>query len=51
LLWLLQSHRREPLRRCWIDQAYGEEEITRLTEKLLQEVESFLAWIVDAAFG
>ena len=45
LLWLLQSHRREPLRRCWIDHPYGEEEITRLEDELLPAMESFLARI------
>ena len=50
LLWLLQSHRREPLRRCWIDHPYGEEEITRLEDELLPAMESFLARIVDAVF-
>ena len=45
LLWLLQSHRREPLRRCWIDHHYGEEEITRLEDELLPAMESFLARI------
>ena len=33
-LWLLQSHRREHLGRCWIDHPYGEEEITRLEDGL-----------------
>jgi hypothetical protein len=50
VLWLLQSHRREPLRRCWIDHPYGEEEITRLEDELLPAMESFLARIVDAVF-
>jgi hypothetical protein len=50
LLWLLQSHRREPLRRCWIDHPYGEEEITLLEDELLPAMESFLARIVDAVF-
>jgi hypothetical protein len=45
LIWLLQSHRREPLRRCWIDHHYGEEEITRLEDELLPAMESFLARI------
>jgi hypothetical protein len=45
VLWLLQSHRREPLRRCWIDHPYGEEEITRLEDELLPAMESFLALI------
>jgi hypothetical protein len=35
LLWLLQSHQREPLRRCWIDHPYEEEERTRLEDELL----------------
>ena len=43
LLWLLRSHQREPLRRCWIDHPYGEEEITRLEDELLPAMESFLA--------
>jgi hypothetical protein len=42
LLWLLQSHQREPLRRCWSDHPYGEEEITRLEDQLLPAMESFL---------
>ena len=50
LLWLLQSHRREPLRRCWIDHPYGEEEITRLEDELLPVMESSLARTVDAVF-
>ena len=45
LLWLLSSHQREPLRRCWIDHPYGEEEITRLEDELLPAMESFLARI------
>ena len=45
LLLFLQSHRREPLRRCWIDHTYGEEEITRLEDELLPAMESFLARI------
>jgi hypothetical protein len=45
LLWLLQSHRREPLRRCRIDHPYGEEEISRLEDELLPAMESFLARI------
>ena len=50
LLWLLRSHQREPLRRCWIDHPYGEVEITRLEDELLPAMESFLARIVDAVF-
>ena len=51
LLWLLQSHQREPLRRCWIDHPYGEEEITLLEEELIPAMEQFLARIqeIDAA--
>ena len=45
LLLFLQSHRREPLRRCWIDHTHGEEEITRLEDELLPAMESFLARI------
>ncbi|GDX78084.1 hypothetical protein LBMAG41_31640 [Cyanobium sp.] len=45
LLWLLQSHQREPLKRCWIDHHYWEEEITRLEDELLPAMESFLARI------
>jgi len=47
---MLQSHRREPLRRCWIDHPYGEEEITRLEDELFPAMESFLALILDAVF-
>jgi hypothetical protein len=50
LLWLLQSHRREPLRRCWIDHPYREEEITRLEDELLPAMESVLERTVDAVF-
>jgi hypothetical protein len=50
LLWLLQSHRREPLRRCWIDHPYGEEEITRLEDELLPAMQTFLERITDAVF-
>jgi hypothetical protein len=50
LLWLLQSHRREPLRRCWIDHPYGEEEFTRLEDELVSAMESILERIVDAVF-
>jgi hypothetical protein len=50
LLWLLRSHQREPLRRCWIDHPYGEEEITRLEDELLPVMESFLSRIVDVVF-
>jgi len=50
LLWFLQSHRREPLRRCWIDHTYGGEEITRLEDELLPAMKRFLARIVDADF-
>ncbi len=42
LVGLLRSHRGEPLRRCWIDQPYGEEEITRLEQELLPAMEQFL---------
>ena len=49
-LWRLSRHQREPLRRCWIDHPYGEEEITRLEDELLPAMESFLARIVDAVF-
>jgi hypothetical protein len=44
------AHQLEPLRRCWIDHPYGEEEITRLEDELLPAMESFLARIVDAVF-
>ena len=43
LLWLLRSHQREPLKRCWIDHPYGEEEITRLEDELLPAMQSILA--------
>jgi hypothetical protein len=38
----MQSHRRKPLKRCWIDHPYGEEEITRLEDELLPAMESIL---------
>jgi hypothetical protein len=41
----MQSHRRKPLKRCWIDHPSGEEEITRLEDELLPAMESFLARI------
>ena len=50
LPWLLQSHQREPLRRCWIDHPYGEEEITRLEDELLPAMQTFLERITDAVF-
>ena len=43
MLWLLRSHQREPLRRCWIDHPYGEEEIALLEEELLPAMAVFLA--------
>jgi hypothetical protein len=42
LVWLLRNHQAQPLRRCWIDQPYGEEEITRLEQELLPAMEGFL---------
>ena len=39
-----------PLRRCWIDHPYGEEEITRLEDELLPVMESLLSRIVDVVF-
>ena len=50
LLWLLSSHQREPLRSCWIDHPYREEEITRLEDELLPAMENFLVRLVDAVF-
>jgi len=50
LLWILSTHQGKTLRRCWIDQPYGEEEITRLEQELLPAMEQFLARIgeIDA---
>ena len=47
LLWLLQSHQREPLRRCWIDHPYGEEEITLLEEELMPVLSKLLRRIEE----
>ncbi len=43
LLWILRSHRSQPIPRYWIDHPYGEEEITLLEEELLPALEAFLA--------
>jgi len=44
---ILDRHRGKPLRRCWMDQPYGEEEITRLEEELLPALQRFVARIAD----
>lgn len=39
---LLVRNAGQPLRRTWIDQPYGEEEITRLVDELMPAMEAFL---------
>ena len=50
ILWILRSHEGRQLRRTWIDQPYGEEELTRLEQELLPAMEGFLQRIneIDA---
>ena len=47
---MLRSHRQQPIRRCWIDHPYGEEEITLLEEELLPVLAQLLERIeaIDA---
>lgn len=44
LEWILRTHGAEgrPIRRCWIDQPYGEEELTLLEEEVLPVMAAFL---------
>jgi hypothetical protein len=42
LEWILRSHQSRPIRRCWIDADYTEEEITILEEEVLPAMEAFL---------
>lgn len=44
---ILDRHRGKPLRRAWLDQPYGEEEITRLEEELLPTFQRFVARIAE----
>jgi hypothetical protein len=44
---ILDRHRGKPLRRAWLDQPYGEEEITRLEEEMLPALKRFVARIAD----
>ena len=44
---ILDRHRGQPLRRAWLDQPYGEEEITRLEEEMLPALKRFVARIAD----
>jgi hypothetical protein len=48
--WLLRRHEGQPMRRTWVDQPYGEEELTRLEQELLPAMEGFLQRIdeIDA---
>ena len=50
ILWILRSHEGRQLRRTWIDQPYGEEELTRLEQELLPAMAGFLQRIneIDA---
>ena len=40
--WVLRTHGGRPLRRTWIDQPYGEEELTGLEQELLPAMAGFL---------
>ena len=40
---ILRRHRGLPLRRTWIEQPYGEEEITRLEEEVMPAIQQCLA--------
>jgi len=40
-----RTHQGRPLRRCWIDQPYGEEEITLLEEEVIPAIQQCLARI------
>ena len=42
LQWILITHRDKPIRRCWIDHPYGEEEIMLLEDELLPVIEQVL---------
>lgn len=41
LEWILRSHQSRPIRRCWIDADYTEEEITLLEEEVLPAMAAF----------
>ena len=45
--WVLRTHEGRQLRRTWIDQPYGEEELTRLEQELLPVMAGFLQRIND----
>jgi hypothetical protein len=47
LRWLLVRTEGQPLRRTWIDQPYGEEEITRLVDELMPAMEAFLQRLAE----
>ena len=47
---ILQLRRGLPLRRTWIEQPYGEEEITLLEEELIPAIQQCLKRVVDAVF-
>lgn len=42
LEWILRTHQGGPIRRCWIDSAYTEEELTLLEEEVLPAMARFL---------
>ena len=44
---ILQLRRGLPLRRTWIEQPYGEEEITRLEEEVMPAIQGCLARIEE----
>lgn len=51
LEWLLRTHQGRPQPRCWSDQPYGEEEITRLEEEVLPALAGFLERLAQIDAG
>ena len=47
LEWILRSHQSRPIRRCWIDAEYTEEEITQLEEEVLQAMAALLDRVAE----
>ena len=45
--WILLTHQGKPIKRCWINHPYGEEELTCLEEELLPAVEAMLARVAE----
>ncbi|MCS5690636.1 hypothetical protein NZK33_01375 [Cyanobium sp. FGCU-6] len=47
LEWFLRTHLSRPIRRCWIDAVYTEEEITLLEEEVLPAMAAFLGRVSE----